>query len=57
MGKYQQLCFELRERREGKTVIVIPTVIGCLGEGIKELKANIKGIFDHDNDKELELIA
>ena len=34
-----------------------PTVIGCLGKAIKELKANIKRIFDDDNDKELELTA
>ena len=57
MRKYQQLCFELRERREGYTVIVIPIVIGCHGGGIKELKSNIKRIFDHDHDKKLELIA
>ena len=30
---------------------------GWLGGGIKELKGNIKQIFDYDNDKELELIA
>ena len=30
--KYKQLCFELRERREGYTGKVIPIVIGCLGE-------------------------
>ena len=45
MRKYHQLCFELRERREGHTVIVMSTVIGCLGGGIKELKANIKRNF------------
>jgi hypothetical protein len=27
--KYHQLCFELRERREGYRVKVIPSVIGC----------------------------
>ena len=57
MRKYQQLCFELRERRKGYTVIVIPMIIGCLGGEIKELKANVKRIFDYHNDKELELIA
>lgn len=54
---YQQLCFKLQERWEGYTVTVIPTVTGWLGGGIKELKGNIKQIFDYDNDKELELIA
>ena len=57
MRKYQQLCFELREQREGHTVIMIPMVIECLGGGIKELKANIKQIFDYHNNKEPELIA
>ena len=42
MMKYQQLCFEVRERREGYTVEVIPTIIGCLGGAMKELKTNIK---------------
>ena len=55
--KYQQLCFELRERREGYTVKVIPMIIGCLRGGMKELKVNMKQIFDNGNDKEIELIA
>ena len=49
--KYQQLCFELRERRKGYKVKVIPTVIGCCGGGIKELKNDLKEIFD---EKEIE---
>ena len=55
--RYRQLCFELRERREGFTVNVIPTIIGCLGGGIKELKENLKRIFENDNDKEFEFLA
>ena len=43
--KYQQLCFEIRERREGYTVEVIPMIIGCLGGGMKELRTNIKRIL------------
>ena len=31
MRKYQQLCFELREHREGYTVNFVPVIIGCLG--------------------------
>ena len=39
-------------------VKVIPTIIGCLGGGMKELKKNIRQIFEYDsNDKELEWIA
>ena len=53
----ESINIELRERREGYTVKVIPTVIGCLGGGIKELKVNMKWVFDNDNDKEIELIA
>ena len=49
--------FELRERREGFTVNIIPTIIGCLGGGIKELKESLKRIFENDNDKELESLA
>ena len=49
--KYQQLCFELRERLEGYTVKVIPMVIECLGGGMKELKVNMKRIFDNDKEK------
>ena len=36
--KYQQLCYEIRERREGYTVKMIPSVVGCLGSGMKQLK-------------------
>ena len=47
--------FELRERRESYMVTVIPTIIGCLGGVIKELKEIIRQIFEYDNnDKELE---
>ena len=53
--KYRQLCFELRERREGFfTVNVIPMIIGCLGGGIKELKESLKRIFENE---ELESFA
>ena len=54
---YRQLCFELRERREGFMVNVIPTIIGCLGGGIKQLKESLKRISENDNDKELESLA
>ena len=58
IAKYYRLYFELRERREGYTVKVIPTINGCLGGGMKELKENIRQIFEYDsNDKKLEWIA
>ena len=56
--KYQQLCFEVRERREGYTVEVILTIIGCLGRGMKELRTNIKRILkNYCGDNELDIIA
>ena len=51
--KYEQLCFELRERREGYMVKVIPIVTGCLGRGMKELKMDMQKIFEYENEKEL----
>ena len=36
---------------------VTPTVIRCLGGGLKELKANIKSIFDNDNDNKHSELA
>ena len=39
-------------------VKVIPTIIRCLGGGMKELKESIRQIFEYDNnDKELEWIS
>ena len=46
IGKYNRLCFELRERREGYTVKVVPTITGCLGGSMKELKETIRQIFE-----------
>ena len=54
-GKYNRLCSELRERRESYTVKAIPTIIGCVGGGMKELKEIFRQILEYDdNDKELE---
>ena len=59
VGKYNRLCFVLWERRKGYTVKVISTIIGCLGGGMKELKENIKQIFEYDNNKnkDIELMS
>ena len=38
-------------------VKVTPIVIRCLGGGLKELKANIKSIFDNNNDNEHSALA
>ena len=58
IGKYNRLCFELRERPDDYTVKVIPAIIGCLGGGMRELTESIRQIFEYDNnDKELESIS
>ena len=55
IGKYNRLCFELRERREGYTVKVIPRIIGYLEGGLKEQRKSIRQIFRYDNiDKKLD---
>ena len=36
--KYQQLCFELRERKVSYKVQFIPAIIGCLGGGVGQLE-------------------
>ena len=43
--KYRQLAFELRERRVGYNIVVVPLVIGALGGGVKETKQQIERIF------------
>ena len=42
MRKYQQLCYEIRERRDGNKVKIIPVVTGCLGGGMKRLEDDVK---------------
>ena len=36
---------------------VTPTVIGCVGVGLKEMKVKIISIFDNNNDKEHSALA
>ena len=35
LQKYQQLAFEIRERRPGYNVMIIQIVSGCFGEGMR----------------------
>ena len=53
IGKHNRLCFELRERQKVYTVKVIPTIIGCFGGGMKELKETIRQIFEFGNNYKL----
>ena len=43
--KYQQLCFELRER-QGYKGKVIPAIRGCCGGRLRELKRVLRELFD-----------
>ena len=37
--KYQQQEFEFRERKPGLRIAIVPTLIGCMEEGMKKVKA------------------
>ena len=37
LQKYQQLAFEIRERRSGYNVMIIPNVIDCSGGGMRQV--------------------
>ena len=43
--KYQQLPYELLERHPRFMVKVVPIVIGCSGDGIKQLDEDIRDLF------------
>ena len=45
--KYCQLAFEMRERRIGYEIFVVPLIIGALGENDREIIRNAKKIFDN----------
>ena len=49
--KYQQLAFEIRERRPGYRVEVIPIVIGCMGGGGVMREQVRKILINSDTDK------
>ena len=50
--KYQQLAFEVRERRSGYKVEVIPIVIGCMGGGVGVMREQARKILiNSDTDK------
>ena len=45
LQKYQQLAFEIRERRPGFWVYILPVVIGCLGGGMERCKDQVSKII------------
>ena len=42
LQKYQLLTFEIRKRRVGFVVEIVPLVVECLGGGMEKLKEQIK---------------
>ena len=49
--KYQQLCFELRERRSSYIIHFIPAVIGCLGGGVGQLEEDLCQLIKDSNER------
>ena len=46
---YRQLVFEIRERRPGFIVKVVPLVISVFGCGIKEMLKELDNMFEKDD--------
>ena len=46
--KYQQLAFEISERRKEYKVAVVPIIIGCLGGGVDKTIRKVRRIFEND---------
>ena len=45
LTKYQQLAFEMRERRPGYVVTVIPIVVRALGGGMKKMISELSKLI------------
>ena len=46
--KYQRVSYKLLKRRPGFMVKVGPIVIGCPGDGIKQLEEEIRDLFHEE---------
>ena len=49
LTKYRQLAFEMRERRPGYEIVVVPVVIGALGGGMKQAIMDIGKILANED--------
>ena len=45
LTKYRQLAFEMRERRSGYMITVIPVMFGALGGGIKKTTSELSRLI------------
>ena len=52
LTKYRQLAFELRERRLGYDVTIVPIVVDALGGGIKQVLCDVERVFSECTEKE-----
>ena len=50
--KYRQLAFELRERRPGYNITIVPVIIGALRGGIKEVLHDVERVFSEHSEPE-----
>ena len=50
--KYRQLTCELRERRPGYNITIVPVVIGALGGSIKEMLRDMERVFSEHSEPE-----
>ena len=48
LTKYQQLAFELREKRPNYIIKIVPLILGCCGGGINQLKMNIQKLINNE---------
>lgn len=48
LQKYQQLAFEIRERRPGYEVKILPVVIGCLGGGMERATRQVHQVITEE---------
>ena len=53
LTKYQQVAFELRERRRGYKILILPVVIGCFGGGGDKVLHVLKELLPENADRVL----
>lgn len=47
--KYQQLAYEVRERRPGYKVEIVPVVLGCMGGGVTRMRDCVRKIIPEED--------
>ena len=57
LNKYRQLAFEMRERRPGYKITVVPLIIGALGGGVKETSKYVEMVFGKEVEKSSKVLG